>query len=297
MTEMIGKQPSAPRPRRMRDISFHLLGGVAKVESSLESAARRAKQWSIFEFLELAGRLSIVVGVVFWVAETNDRLVQKHYRAWQVIASATGLTGDGGRKDALQDLNAEQVNLHGAPLSSAFLRNVNLVGAKLANAHMSHADLVDAKLGGAHLEDAELQSALLSQADLSSASMTRAVLDDANLLYAQLTNSDLTGAHLVRATLASANLSGAVLKAADLSEAILASAKLVGADLAGACLIRADLTDAWLAKADLSGANLSDANLAGAHDLSQAKFCATIMDTGEIKNPNCAAPLANCPKM
>ena len=62
-------------------------------------------QWSVyflsrttlFLLLEYCGRLSILVAVIFYALETPQRTMMRHYQAWQVINSAQGKGGSGGR--------------------------------------------------------------------------------------------------------------------------------------------------------------------------------------------------------
>src|SRR5882762_9829400 len=63
--------------------------------------------WSFLEVLEYLGSFGILVAVVFYFAESGDRVKQKHYQAWQVINTAQGKGGNGGRIEALQELNAD----------------------------------------------------------------------------------------------------------------------------------------------------------------------------------------------
>ena len=88
--------------------------------------------------------------------EAGDRAKERHYRAWDLINSARGSTGDGGRKDALQDLNKDRVSLARAPLDRANLVKINLEGALL----------MEANLEGAHLEGAHLEQAKLGERTL-----------------------------------------------------------------------------------------------------------------------------------
>ncbi len=80
------------------------------------------------EFLEHAGKFAVLIAVIFWMFEADDRTKERHYRAWELINSARGSTADGGRIDALQDLNEDGVNLAGAPLEEAWLVGIDLRG-------------------------------------------------------------------------------------------------------------------------------------------------------------------------
>ncbi len=88
----------------------------------------------LLEVLEYGSTLGIVFGVIFYFAGAKDRLEQKHYQAWQVINTAQGKGGSGGRIDALQDLNSDRVPLVGVDLMEAFLREVKLPNANLRRA-------------------------------------------------------------------------------------------------------------------------------------------------------------------
>ena len=53
--------------------------------------------FSMFKLLELAGRLVVVVALVSWWFEREDRLENKHNQAWTLIMSARGAVTGGGR--------------------------------------------------------------------------------------------------------------------------------------------------------------------------------------------------------
>jgi hypothetical protein len=177
------------------------------IEWLSEWAAWFLGRWVLLEVLEYCGTLSILVGVIFYFAGTRDRREQKHYQAWQVINTAQGKSGNGGRVDALQDLNADGIPLVAVDLSgNAFLRNINL-------------------------PDADLHRADISGSDMRSAVLRRADLSDATLIYTNFRGTDLSSARLNDSDLTNADLSSAILVGADLSEAILDKADLRNADL------------------------------------------------------------------
>jgi hypothetical protein len=62
-----------------------------------------------------------LLAVVSYFSESKDRIKQKHYQAWQVINSAQGKGGSGGRIDALEELHADGVPLVGIDVNGAFL--------------------------------------------------------------------------------------------------------------------------------------------------------------------------------
>jgi hypothetical protein len=179
---------------------------LVAVEWMLEWIAYFLSRWSFLEVLEYLGTFSVLIGVIFYFSETGDRIKQRHYQAWQVINTAQGKGGSGGRIEALQELNADKVPLVGVDVSSAFLQSLDLHGANLLRSDFSSADLRNAYLAAADL----------TFANLNSANLRRAVLDHAKLAGADLRNSDL-----VESTLTGADLSGAALDDCDLRRADL----------------------------------------------------------------------------
>jgi hypothetical protein len=167
-------------------------------------------KWSIFEVLEYVGSFSILIAVIFYFADSGDRLKQKHYQAWQVINTAQGKGGSGGRIEALQELNEDHVPLVGVDLSDAFLQEIRLIGADLRRSDFHGADLKKAVLKRSDLDGSILRTANLRNADLHSA----------NLLDANFTDADLAGASLRQA-----NLHGVILDRADLRDADLAEVR------------------------------------------------------------------------
>ncbi len=126
-------------------------------------------------------------------AQAAAELARKaaNYQAWQVVNTAQGKGGSGGRIDALQDLVANDVSLAGVRLDEAWLDGIRLAGARL-----ERASLRNAILRGAHLRRANLQGADLTGADLTGADLRDAILKDATVAGAALSAADLEGADL-----------------------------------------------------------------------------------------------------
>ena len=162
--------------------------------------------WSFLEVLEYLSSFGVLIAVIFYFGESGDRLKQKHYQAWQVINTAQGKGGNGGRIEALQELNADGISLVGVDVSGAFLQSIRLQRASLARSNFSAADLRDSDLTSADLSDADLRSANLRHSILRSANMEHADLMDADLFSADLTGADLSGAALANADLRNADL-------------------------------------------------------------------------------------------
>jgi hypothetical protein len=203
------KEPHRPKPwRQFRWRSRNpLVAPFLFIEWISEWAAWFLGRWVFLEVLEYCGTLSILVGVIFYFAGTRDRREQKHYQAWQVINTAQGKSGNGGRVDALQDLNSDGIPLVAVDLSgNAFLRNI---------------DLPDADLHRADISGSDMRNAILRHADLSEATLIFTNFRGADLDNAKLNDSDLTNADLSDANLVGADLSGTILDKADLRNADL----------------------------------------------------------------------------
>ena len=179
---------------------------LRRLEWLLEWAAYGLSRWKFLEVLEYLGSLSVLIGVVFYFSESGDRIKQRHYQAWQVINTAQGKGGSGGRIEALQELNADKVPLVGVDASSAFLQGV----------HLEHANLLRADFNSADLRGSALRFADLAYADLHSANFRGSNLEHAVLSNANMADTDLVGSNLVTAKLDGADLTSADLRNADL---------------------------------------------------------------------------------
>lgn len=162
--------------------------------------------WSFLETLEYLGSLSILIAVIFYFAESGDRVKQRHYQAWQVINTAQGKGGNGGRIEALQELDADKVPLTGVDVSEAFLQGLKLDGAKLVRANFHNADARNGSFLGADFADANLAGANFRGGSLRRTSLREADLGDADLGGVDLEEADLSGANLERADLSGADL-------------------------------------------------------------------------------------------
>src|SRR3984957_7301995 len=134
--------------------------------------------WSFLEVLEYLGNFGVLIAVVFYFAESGDRLKQKHYQAWQVINTAQGKGGSGGRLEALQELNTDGVPLVGVDVSGAFLQGIHLEQARLVRANFSAADARMGEFRRADFSDANLHSANFREGNLEHASFQSADMTD-----------------------------------------------------------------------------------------------------------------------
>lgn len=193
---------SRGRLRRSWAAPFYFL------EWMLEWAAFYLSNWKFLHVVNYLRTFGILVAVVFYFSESGDRLKQKHYQAWQVINTAQGKGGNGGRLDALQELNEDRVPLVGVDVSGAFLQGLHLEKANLARANLSSADVRNAVLKGIDFSDADLRSANFRECSCRGASFRGATLDDADFSDADLSDANLSGSSLANADLRNADLRG-----------------------------------------------------------------------------------------
>src|SRR5258708_13986753 len=173
MNDMIMRQPrSRPAPwkgTRQRRARRWLLPFLA-LEWIWEWVAFALSNWVFLEVLEYLGTFSVLIAVIFYFSESGDRIKQRHYQAWQVINTAQGKGGSGGRIEALQELNADKVPLVGVDVSSAFLQGLRLPNANLLRSDFSSADLRNSALAGGNFPLPKLNSANLRGPVLAHAS-------------------------------------------------------------------------------------------------------------------------------
>jgi hypothetical protein len=132
------------------------------------------------------------------------------YQAWQVINSAQGKGGSGGRVDALADLVRNDVSLAGINLDHAWLESIDLRDASLPMASFEKCNLQGAQFDGARLDGANFRHATLTAASFAGASLRGADLTGARLSAANLAGADLTDVRGWRevASFAHANVEG-----------------------------------------------------------------------------------------
>ena len=135
--------------------------------------------------------ITVAVGTIRYITETDKRQKLAHYQAWQMINSATGQKTSGGRIEALQDLNKDKVSLGGLDASEANLSGIKLQNAKLWNSNFSGSNLNDVNLSGVNLNGANLSNATLIEAKLSNATLIGAKITGAMLGNANFGNADL----------------------------------------------------------------------------------------------------------
>ena len=198
-----------PEPwRTKRDSLRHSwLVPLLAIDWVSEWCAFGLSRWSFLEVLEYLGSFSILVAVIFYFSESGDRLKQKHYQAWQVINTAQGKGGSGGRIEALQELDADGVPLVGVDVSGAFLQGIRLPRAHLLRADLNAVDARNSDFQAANFTDANLHSGNFRESNFSGANFQGADLGEADFCSANLTGAVLDGATLDAADLGNADLS------------------------------------------------------------------------------------------
>ena len=213
-----------PWSMRRQSLRGRWLAPLVWIEWLWEWAAFRLSNWAFLEVLEYLGTFSVLVAVIFYFSEAGDRVKLRHYQAWQVINTAQGKGGSGGRIEALQELNEDKVPLVGVDVSSAFLQGIRLERANLLRSDFSSADM----------RNSDLAWCDFTLANLSSVNLRAARLDHARLAQASLTGADLTGASLVGADMSGALLDDADLRSTDLRDATWQQIRsMKGANIAG----------------------------------------------------------------
>ena len=177
------------------------------LEHTFEWTVYLLSNWAFLEALEYVGSFSILIAVIFYFAESDARVKQRHYQAWQVINTAQGKGGSGGRIDALQELNEDKVPLTGVDVAGAYLYGLKLDNASLVRANFHNADV----------RKGEFDAADFSEADLTGANFRGGSFRNVKLGGSDLTDATLDGVDLAGADLSDTNLQNADLHGADLN--------------------------------------------------------------------------------
>ena len=178
------------------------------VEWLCEWIAYFLSNWTFLQILDYVRGFGVIVIVVFYFYDSGNRVKQRHYQAWQVINTAQGKGGNGGRIEALEELNEDHVPLVGVDASGAFLQGLQLEKGDLARATLNAADVRNAIVVSSDLRDADLRSANFRECDCVRTSFRGAMLDEADFWGADLSGVDLTEASLVNTDLRNTNLLG-----------------------------------------------------------------------------------------
>lgn len=121
----------------------------------------------------------------------EQAITDSNYQAWQVVNSAQGKGGSGGRIDALANLLKNGQSLAGLNVDGAWLEGIDLRGANLQHASFRHANLQGALFDGANLKRVSFEGANLTAASFEGAYFQGAEMNGARLSAANLMKADL----------------------------------------------------------------------------------------------------------
>jgi len=184
-----------------------------------EWAAYWLSQRAFVRLLEYIGKLSLLGAMIAYVWTAGERRQAaedarktKHYQAWQSINSAIGKPGDGGRSDALQDLNRDGVPLYAVDVSNAvFDQPLVLTNAKLGKASFANAFLNGPSFAGANLDEARLGNLRCIYGNFSNAHISNATMTNALFYGCDFSSSTIETTALVSNTFVLCNFYNAKL--------------------------------------------------------------------------------------
>ena len=210
-----------PRPKPWKDLSASFkkndwMTTFTVFDWGCKWVAYWLNRWAWIKVLEGVGKMGILFAVIAYIypgceerkqatesakQAAVDARKSRHYVGWQTINSALGKPGNGGRTDALQDLNQDRIQLDGISLSG----NVVLVGPlNLTNASMTHADFSDGTYENvnflsANLDSSKWNNTLSENCNFRSASFWAATFNHSTFVWCDFSNAlfqtQFTGDH------------------------------------------------------------------------------------------------------
>jgi Pentapeptide repeats (8 copies) len=120
---------------------------------------------AVFRVLEYAGKLTVLIALIAWIADYPERQRTAIRGAWSVV-NAKG----GGRKDSLEYLAARQVDLKGLFGGGGDFTGIGLKGRDLRWSDLEDANFEDAKLDGVNPQGSRLSGASFKNASLAHSS-------------------------------------------------------------------------------------------------------------------------------
>lgn len=224
---------------------------------TLSNEQPRTVQAIVQVLFEKSDSIAITTAAFIFFLEIPERRKREHSEAWQVINSAQGQGGNGGRIQALEYLSKENVKLDGVTTPFADLTGINLAGSSLVRANFEKA-----KLDKANFRDANLE-----YADLRSTSLQRAIFSGAHLHFTDFREANLEGANFQEATLYEADF-----REARFGVTCFRNASLTGADFRNAQIFGVDFTGADLSSADFRGTSVFPALVQVAENWDHAQY-------------------------
>jgi len=240
-----------------------------------------------FKLVEFTAIVVVLLQFGAWLDQRNALAVAA---GWQTIASSQG-----GRVEALRDLDARGVSLRHSTLTDLVLAGDSLRRFDLRHANLNRAVVEGASLACSQLDSATFFASRLVRSDFSAASIIgadfsgswasdevlfRAVdgryarfkgmtgggidFEAGNLSYASFDSITLDRARFTRTDLTFAHFDNATVYAGDFTHAVVRYASLGGASLRGSVFRNADMRFAdldgirdWRDILDVEGANIA----------------------------------------
>jgi uncharacterized protein YjbI with pentapeptide repeats len=239
-----------------------VVGIVFLVLKQHETLQKKDVLGTVFGFLLDILLFGVLLSLYEEWRERRERIRRYHdelsdFLAWQ---GEEGLLRKAGIIRRLNDMKAGFPSLNSIVLNKADLRGVDLRGANLYAADLREVNLQGANLRGATLTLANLRGANLWEANFQGAILAYTDLQDTTHL-----DTNFSGAILQEAKLQGVIFLGVDFQGANLQGANFQGTTLIEADFSGANLSGANLKGADLRGSDLQGANLTEANLQGAN--------------------------------
>jgi Pentapeptide repeats (8 copies) len=168
-----------------------------------EWIAYLASKFAFFQVLEYAGKLTVLIALIYWIADYRERQEAAIQTAWSVLN-----TKGGGRKESLEYLARRNDDLGGL-YGYLARRNVDLRGLYGGSGYFSGIVLEGRDLSWSDLQDANFDGADLNGAALQGSNLSGTSFKGAYLEGAHLQNSHFSGA---------SSFEGAHLKGADFTK-------------------------------------------------------------------------------
>jgi hypothetical protein len=189
MTSEIQKRPVRPKPESDAWAPF------LWIDWTCQWIAYWAGSLAVFRVLEYAGKLTVLIALITWIADYPERQQAAIRTVWSVV-DAKG----GGRKEALQYLANHKVDLNGLYGEAGYFAGIVLRDSDLRWANLTHANFENADLSGANFQGSSLQGTNFENANLVKARFGGAFISDNALTKfkgARIEGADFRGAQIM----------------------------------------------------------------------------------------------------
>jgi hypothetical protein len=159
------KRPVRPKPKSYFSAPFLWIDWLCQWIAFL------AGNLAVFRVLEYAGKLTVAIALITWIAGYPQRQQAAIQAAWSIVN-----TKGGGRKAALEELAGHQVDLKGMYATDGYFANINLSGRDLRWSELTGADFESANMEGAQLQNSILLGTSFKNANLRNANFQGASL-------------------------------------------------------------------------------------------------------------------------